>query len=60
MERGRLCISRRPHESVLIGDGSDAVEVTVVENGRGRLVLLVEAPKDVPIRRKELIERVVA
>lgn len=60
MERGRLCIRRGQYESVVIGNGDDEIEITVVRNGRGILSLLIEAPKDIPIRRKELIEREVA
>ena len=46
-----LVLSRRVGESVCVGSG---VTVRVVEAGRGRVRLAIEAPADVRIRRSEL------
>jgi carbon storage regulator len=57
MERGRLCVTRMDKQGVLInGD----IEVTVVEVRNGRVKLLIEAPKSVPVVRTELLEVEVA
>lgn len=54
MERGRLVVTRLEHESVLIGDD---IEVTAVECRDGRVKLLIQAPKSVPVVRDELRRR---
>lgn len=56
MERGRLCITRLDYESVLIGDD---IRVTAVRCEHGRVRLLIEAPKNIPIVREELTEEVI-
>ncbi len=53
-----LVLSRRREESIIIGDGLEAIEVTVVYLGGDRVKLGINAPKTTLIRRKENIERV--
>lgn len=48
-----LVLSRREGEQVVIGDGI-VVTVTLIERGRVRLG--IDAPRDVPIYRRELPE----
>jgi len=48
-----LVLSRKVGESLLIGE---AIEITVTQVGRGRVRLGVNAPKDVRVRRTELLE----
>lgn len=50
-----LVITRKLGEVVVIGEGPDAVVVTVVDIDRGRIRLGFTAPKDVPIYRRELL-----
>ncbi len=52
-----LCIGRKIGESVRIGEGPDAVRITVIDVNRGKAKLLIEAPKEVPIVRSELDQR---
>jgi carbon storage regulator len=47
-----LVLSRKLGEKVLIGED---IVVTVVEIERGKIRLGIEAPKDVPIVRQELL-----
>lgn len=47
-----LVISRKPMESFFIGDN---IEVTVISIDRGQVRIAIEAPKDVPIMREELL-----
>lgn len=47
-----LVLSRKLHESIVI-DGD--IKVTVVEIDRGKIRLAIDAPKDVPIYRSELL-----
>lgn len=48
-----LVISRKTSESVIIGDD---IEIVVTEIGSERVKLGINAPKGVPILRKELLE----
>lgn len=48
-----LILQRKKSESVIIGEN---IEVTVLEIGMDWIKLAFEAPKDVSILRKELIE----
>lgn len=41
-------------EEIVIGEGKDAVTITIVDAGYGRVRVGVIAPKTVPIRRGEL------
>ncbi len=52
-----LVLSRGVGESIVIGD---SIEVHVLENrGRGRQVRLgIDAPRDVPVHRSEVAERI--
>ncbi len=52
-----LVLSRKIGESIVIaGD----IVVTVVELGRGRVQLGIEAPTHVPVYRNEIVERMIA
>lgn len=46
-----LVLSRSVDEAIVIGD---EITVTVIESRGGRVRLLIEAPRDIPIRRSEL------
>ncbi|MDP4109974.1 MAG: carbon storage regulator [Bacillota bacterium] len=48
-----LVITRKESESIIIGDG---IEIIVSEIGTDRVKICINAPKDVPIMRKELLE----
>ena len=50
-----LVIGRKKGESVIIGDN---IEVTVVKVEDGTVKLSINAPKEIPILRKELLEQV--
>ncbi len=52
----RLLLSRRVGESISIGD----VTVEVARQSGRRTVLAVVAPRDVAIRRSEVLDRIVA
>lgn len=49
-----LVLSRKLGEKIFIGDN---ICVTVVDIDRGKIRLGIEAPKDVPIYRQELLPR---
>lgn len=46
-----LSLSRKVGETIRIGDD---IEVTVKSISRGRVMLVVSAPKDVPVHREEI------
>ena len=50
-----LVLSRKPGERVLIGE---SVEVTILAIRGDQVSLGVSAPRDVPIHREELLERI--
>ncbi len=50
-----LVVSRKPGERLLIGD---SVEVTVLAVRGDHVSLGVSAPREVPIHRQELLERI--
>jgi carbon storage regulator len=50
-----LVLERLPDESVVIGDH---VEVRVLKTRRGKVWLGIDAPKDVPVHRREVYERI--
>ncbi len=47
-----LVLSRHENEAIVIGG---CIKVTVVEIRGQQIRLGIEAPKDVPVRRKELV-----
>jgi len=49
-----LVLTRRLDESIIIADD---IEVTIVEVRGDRVRLGVEAPKDIPVHRKEIWEK---
>ena len=48
-----LVISRKAGQAIILGDG---IEILVSEVAGDRVKLCINAPKDVPIMRKELLE----
>ncbi len=51
-----LVLSRKKNQRFVIGDGPDAVTVTVIEVGSGRVRLGISAPKEVRVDRQEVRE----
>ena len=50
-----LVLSRKPNESIMIGD---AVEVKIVEVKGDYVKLGITAPKSIPVHRKEIYEAI--
>jgi carbon storage regulator len=50
-----LALSRKPKETIVIGDD---IYVTVVEVRGDRVKLSITAPKDIPIFREEVYEKI--
>ena len=48
-----LCLSRKFGEAIVINGN---IRIAIVGNDRGRVTLGIDAPKDVPIFREELLE----
>lgn len=55
LEYGQLCLGRREGESIMIGDH---IEVKVAKRQNGRVRIVVRAPKNVPIHRREVWEAI--
>ena len=52
-----LTLTRKPEETIIIGEGPDRIEVTVKEIRRNQVRLGILAPENVKIYRKELLDR---
>jgi len=50
-----LVITRRTGEAIYIGDD---IETTILESSTGRVSVGVDAPKEVPVHRDEVWERI--
>jgi carbon storage regulator len=53
-----LVLTRKFDESIIIGDGLDAIEVKVVYLGGDKVKLGINAPKTTPIHRKEIYQAI--
>jgi carbon storage regulator len=52
-EKGWLCLTRKPQESISIGDD---IKITIVQVKGSAVRVAIKAPKDLIILRSELIE----
>lgn len=50
-----LVITRKTGESIVIGDG---IEITIADIQKGKVKIAINAPRDVAIYRKEIIDEV--
>ena len=50
-----LVLSRKKNESIVI---NDEIVVTIVEIGNGKVRLGIEAPKEVPVHRQEVYNKI--
>ena len=53
-----LVLSRMAGQIIVIGSGKDAVEVMVVGVDGSKVRLGITAPKDVPVHRKEVYDKI--
>ena len=54
-----LILSRRVNETIMIGEGPNAVEIMVVEiTPFGQVRLGIKAPRTIPVHRKEIYDRI--
>jgi len=47
-----LILTRKVGEKILIGD---RIVLTVIQSGRGKVRIAIEAPRDIPVYRQELL-----
>ena len=52
-----LTLTRKPEEKIIIGEGSEQIEITVKEIRRNQVRLGISAPDNMRIYRKELLVR---
>ena len=52
-----LTLTRKPEETIIIGEGSEQIEITVKEIRRNQVRLGISAPDNMRIYRKELLVR---
>jgi carbon storage regulator len=53
-----LALTRRPGEVIVIGDGPNKIEIMVISVDRDAVRLGVDAPRDVPVNRLEVYEKI--
>ncbi len=53
-----LVLSRQKDESIIIGSGDDAIEVTIVDVRGDKVRLGINAPRSVSVHRKEIYEAI--
>lgn len=53
-----LVLSRHRNEQIVIGEGASQVVVTLIDIRGDKCRLGIEAPKDVPVHRKEVYEAI--
>lgn len=53
-----LVLSRKKNESIVIGEGENAITLVVVEIRGDKVRLGIEAPKDVPVHRQEVYDAI--
>lgn len=50
-----LVLNRRPGEAIVIGDN---IKITAIETSRAGVRLGIDAPRDMPVHREEVAERI--
>lgn len=50
-----LVLSRRPQESIVIGEGAGRIVITLVEVDRGKVRLGITCPAEVRVWREEIL-----
>ena len=53
-----LVLSRQRDETIVIGDGDDKIEITIVDIRGEKVRLGISAPSDVSVHRKEIYEAI--
>lgn len=51
-----LVLTRKQGEAIVIGKGDSAIRLIVVKTSNGRVQLVIDAPKEIPIKRGELVQ----
>lgn len=55
-----LILTRRTSESIIIGEGDDAIVVQIAGVNGNQVKLSIEAPRHVPVHREEIYQRIQA
>ena len=56
--RGRLVLTRREGQRIIIGDGAERITITLQSATEGESVLAFQAPSGVPIHGEEVFARI--
>ena len=51
-------LSRKKNESIVLGSGPDAIAIVVVEIRGDKVRLGIEAPREVPVHRREVYDAI--
>ena len=53
-----LVLSRQKDESIVIGDGDQKIEITIVDVRGDKVRLGIEAPREIPVHRREIYDTI--
>lgn len=53
-----LVLSRQKDESIIIGEGDDKVEITIIDVRGDKVRLGIDAPRKISVHRKEIYEAI--
>lgn len=53
-----LSLTRKIGESIIIGDGDNKITLTVLGARHGQVRLSIDAPKEIPVHREEIYQRI--
>lgn len=53
-----LVLTRYPGQKIIIGSGKDAIHIRVLSNQGKKVTLGITAPRDIPVHREEIHQRI--
>jgi carbon storage regulator len=54
-----LVLSRKPGETITIGENAE-IKIVIVEISNNKVKVAIAAPKEIPVHRKEIYEKIIA
>lgn len=55
-----LILTRKLNEAIIIGDEKNPITIRVISVTRGQVRLGIDAPKNVPVHREEIFNKILA
>lgn len=55
-----LILTRRTSESIIIGEGDDAITIQIAGINGNQVKVSIDAPRNIPVHREEIYQRIQA